>query len=120
MPAATINLPNIERYASYAVPITFSSDFCNGIPVDLTGCTADMMIRASYGGSDVIELSTANGGITIPVPATGTLNLVLTPTLTAGLPVGIFIYDLLVTFPSGTVTRFIQGTVTVTDGVTHA
>jgi len=120
MPAATINLPAIEKYASYNVPITLSSDFCNGTPIDLTSCTADMMLRATLSGADVLEFSTANGKITIPTPTNGTLNLVLTASQTAAITAGTYLYDLLVTFPSGVVTRFIQGTVTVVDGVTHA
>jgi len=121
MAAATVNLPPIEKYASYNVPITLYSDFSGGTPIDLTSFTAaDMMLRSSYTGSSVLELSMANGHITFPAPASGGMNLVLTPTITGALTAGTYIYDLLLTYSSGLVTRLIQGSVPVNDGVTHA
>ena len=117
MTASVINLPPIERYTTYIVPILLSNK--TGTAIDLTGCTADMMLRSNYKSAVVGELSTANGAITIPNPTNGTLYLNLSSSLTGSIAPGTYIYDLLVTFANGNVVRVIQGSVIVEDGVTH-
>lgn len=117
MTAAVVNLPPIEKYATYSVPILLSNT--TGTAIDLTGCTADMMIRSNYKSAVVGELSTTNGAITIPTPTNGTLYLNFSPILTGSIAPGTYIYDLLVAFANGNVVRVIQGSVIVEDGVTH-
>ncbi len=85
-------------------------------PVDLTGYTAMMQIRAYvnptaplyYDATPVLTLGTTDGSITLDIPAADTETF----TWWNGF------YDLLLTDSSGNVTRLLQGTVTVQPGVT--
>lgn len=88
-------------------------------PLDLTGFTARMHIRASVGSADVLlELSTENGGIAID-PATGTITLSISATDTAALTWRQGVYDLELTDGAGVVTRLARGRVAVCPEVTR-
>jgi hypothetical protein len=89
-----------------------------GNPVDLTGYTADMQVRASTDTGIVTELSTANGRAVI-VTYLGQTTLTLTATQTAALTSGTYIYDLNLTAPDSTVTKILSGNFTVLDSVTQ-
>ncbi|UVO19602.1 hypothetical protein [Stutzerimonas stutzeri] len=80
-------------------------------PVDLTGATARMQIRAQLGGAVLLELTTENGGLVITGP--GTLVRTLSATETAALTWTEGVYDLEVEYADGTVQRYLQGAVTV-------
>lgn len=85
-------------------------------PVDLTGATARMQIRAGVGGALLLELTTENGGLAITGP--GTLTRTLSATETAALTWTDGVYDLEVEYADGTVQRYLQGAVTVSREVT--
>ena len=62
---------------------TFSG--VNGLPVDLTGCTASFGILTILGVSVFQAASTdGSGHLTIPEPTTGALVLAVPPSITAG------------------------------------
>jgi hypothetical protein len=118
MPAANVTLPPIEKYATYSHTITWTDE--TGAGINLVGCTADMMIKLTQGVPDIVfELSTTNGRIVITDPINGVMQLTINSTDTATVPVESLVYDLVVTFPSGTKTRLIQGAINVNDGVTY-
>lgn len=85
-------------------------------PVDLTGATARMQIRAGLGGAVLLELTTENGGLAITGP--GTITRTLSATQTAALTWTDGVYDLEVEYADGTVQRYLQGAVTVSREVT--
>lgn len=85
-------------------------------PVDLTGATVRMQVRAGLGGAVLLELTTENGGLAITGP--GTITRTLTATQTAGLTWTAGVYDLEVEYADGTVQRYLQGAVTVSREVT--
>lgn len=85
-------------------------------PVDLTGATARMQIRAQVGGAVLLELTTANGGLALTGP--GTITRTLSAAQTAALTWGEAVYDLEVEYADGTVQRYLQGDVTVSREVT--
>ncbi|WP_301361832.1 hypothetical protein [Stutzerimonas nitrititolerans] len=85
-------------------------------PVDLTGATARMQIRAGIGGALLLELTTENGGLAITGP--GTLVRTLSAAQTAALTWTEGVYDLEVEYADGTVQRYLQGKVTVSREVT--
>lgn len=85
-------------------------------PVDLTGATARMQIRAQVGGAVLLELTTANGGLALTGP--GTITRSLSAAQTAALTWTEAVYDLEVEYADGTVQRYLQGDVTVSREVT--
>lgn len=90
-----------------------------GVPVDLTGYTADMQVRYATDTSIIVELSTANGRITIDA-AYGRVNLHISATDTAALPAGVYQYDLNLTNTNdSTVYKILQGAFVVSASVTH-
>lgn len=86
-------------------------------PVDLTGATARMQIRAGVGGAVLLELTTENGALAIA--GLGTITRTLSAAQTAALTWTDGVYDLEVQFPDGTVQRYLQGAVTVGPEVTR-
>ena len=113
MPAAKLNL-TVEQGTTFTKRLTWRDK--NKRPVPLTGYTARMQVRPSVTSAEVIlELSTANGRITLG--AGGIIQLDLTPAETSALKAGV--YDLELTDISGRVTRLIEGKVTVSPEVTR-
>lgn len=87
-------------------------------PVDLTGYTAAMQVRASHKAATTwLDLSSTNGDIVI-VPEDGELQITVVAIDTAALAPGTGVYDLELTSPGGIVTRLIEGKFTVTPEVT--
>ena len=86
-------------------------------PVDLAGASACMQVRTAPGGALLLELSTANGGLSITGP--GTIDRHLSAADSAGIAWTGGVYDLEVTYPDGTVHRYFEGPVTVSQEVTR-
>ena len=90
------------------------------VPVDLTGCTARMHVRASVASPDVLlSLSTDDGRITLGGPL-GTIALRLPADVTAALSFVAAVYDLELVHPDGTVRRLLAGQVKLSPEVTRA
>ena len=89
-------------------------------PVDLTGATAKMEVRSDTAIGVVLELSTANGRITIDGP-NGVLTLRVAAADTAALSLVDFParYDLLLTYADTTVDRILEGLVRLNPAVTE-
>lgn len=89
----------------------------NGAYVNMTDYTADMQVKQFIDSvSPTVEMSTANGRITI-AGTTGTLTITLTATQTAALPAGNYLYELNVTAPDTTVTKLLSGAFQVIEAV---
>lgn len=89
------------------------------VPVDLTGCTARMQIRATPDATEVLlELTTENGRIALG-GTSGEITLLLTPEETAALTWTSGIYDLELVWASGRVKRLLRGGVAVRREVTR-
>jgi hypothetical protein len=86
----------------------------NGSLADLTGYTARMSLKA--GGVVAVSLTTENNRITLG-GAAGTITLLIDAVTTAGLAGGSYAYDLELVV-GATVTRLIQGYITVSENVT--
>jgi hypothetical protein len=89
----------------------------NSVPVNVTGYSALMQIRKSVGGTDLLDLSSSNGRITVGT-VDGSFALYISPADTSTLPVGEWVYDLQVTAPNAVVTTLLQGAFVVTSQVT--
>ena len=87
--------------------------------VTLTGYTGVMHIREKTDSTNIIlTLTTSNGGLEIN-PTAGTVLIIATPAQTAALAPGKYVHDLELTETStGTVTKIIQGNLTVRAEVT--
>lgn len=110
--------------AGYALPLNYEFTVYSGTsyqrefrwlpdginPVDFTGWAATMLIGQQLAEADV-ELSTANGGITLT--ALGQILIELTPFQTAALRPPITYYNLDLIEPDGFVRRFLRGRVSV-------
>jgi hypothetical protein len=121
MQTGTYNL-QINQFATFTRVFIWIAGFCGcgtvgatSGPVDLTGYTAMLQIRAFplsttilYDASSNITLGTTTGTITLTIPASATAAF----TWWNG------VYDLLLTSSAGVATRLLQGSVTVTPGVT--
>ena len=108
----------IYQGATFRKRLTWSAG-TPAVPVDLTGCTARMQVRPEVESSTVLlELTTANGGITLGGVA-GTIELFVSDdastlfTWTAG------VWDLEIEFPGGDVRRLAQGSISVSPEVTR-
>lgn len=90
----------------------------DGVPFDFTGYTAQMQARESYDSEDVlIDMSTDNGAIVIDGSA-GKVSLIFKPHHTIGADWSRAVFDVELTAPDTTVTRFIQGTIRLSPEVT--
>lgn len=89
-------------------------------PVNLTGCTARMQIRAKLESTaPLLSLTTENGGISLGGTA-GTVELLIDADDTTAITWKAGVYDLEIVFAGGEVRRLMYGSVTVSPEVTRA
>jgi hypothetical protein len=118
--AGKLNL-QIERYATFSVPLQFKQKAPPQDPIDFTGATFKMQIRENKQLPAVLmELTTGNGRIVSVDLTQGQIQILLTAAETATLEKKLGVYDLLATHGSGQVDRLLEGQVEVSDGVTHS
>lgn len=118
MPATKLNL-KVEQGATYLKRVEWMTGPLPGTPVNLTGCTARMHARAKLADTaTLLSLSTANGGIVLG-GATGRVDIILTDEQTAAITWTSAVYDLEIEFANGTVTRLLQGSISVSPEVTR-
>ena len=118
MAAFKLNL-KIEQGATFTKLVTWKTG-APALPVDLSGCTARMQARARVSDTAVLlDLTTLNGGIVLG-GAAGTVQIILTDEQTAAIGWTGAVYDLEIEFPIGTVTRLLQGSISVSPEVTRA
>ena len=117
MSASKLNLPSIEKGATYRHTL-FWKDSTN-TPINLTGCSAKMQVRDTVDASIVrIELSTINNRLTI-TPLLGQIDLYISDEDSTTL-VGLGgVYDLEVYFANGDTTRLVEGKITFKPEVTR-
>lgn len=93
-----------------------------GVPMDFTGCSARMQVRAEKESPDVLlELTTANGGILLGASEPGSIDLWVGATQTATIDWESGVWDLEIQYPSGAddVDRFMEGSISVSGDVTR-
>lgn len=112
MAAGTKNL-TIEQGATFPMVITYKLK-STGQPIDLTGYAARLQIRKTVDSPTVLlDLMPTLGG------ASGTIDCSLTAAQTTALTFDSGVYDVTLTSPVGVVKRLLQGTVTLSKGVTR-
>jgi hypothetical protein len=91
----------------------------NDVPVNLTGYSARMKGKVSYGkDTAVFSLTTENGGITLGGEA-GSITLNLNNLATSAFGFTTLVYDLELVSPGGLVKRLLQGLVTLNPEATR-
>lgn len=106
----------IEQGATFNLLMTWKID---GTPVNLTNWTARLQARVDVEDTEVVlNLTTENGGITLG-GALGTITLNQNATQTALLQTGSFVYDLELISGVSSVTRLLQGELTISAEVTR-
>lgn len=91
-----------------------------GVPVNLAGYSAAMQIRPFPSSSEVmLEATTANSLLTISSSITGLIVLSLTPQQTAAFAYNSAVYDMLLTSPTGLISKAFKGKVSIEPVITR-
>lgn len=101
----------VDQGTTYSTVITVESS--DGDIVDLTTYTGVAQMRKHYTSSNSVSFVVGLGGVL------GTVTLQMTANTTANLAAGRYVYDVELTDSSNTVSRIIEGIVTVTPNVTR-
>ena len=102
----------IDQGSTYSTTLTMTDEY--GDPLLLNGMQANSQMRKSYTSSNATTFSTS-----IDIP-TGTITLSLTSAQTGALVPGRYVYDVELTdIGANTVSRVVEGIVTVTPQVTR-
>jgi hypothetical protein len=110
----TLNL-TMYQGASWDYTLTWTT---SGSPVNLTNYTARMDVRVSHDAPHTVLELTSGSGITLGGTA-GTILLEASPTTTAGVASGQYVYDLELVSPGSAVTRLVEGTLVCDPEVTR-
>lgn len=106
-----------EQGATFSLVLTWRNP--DGTPIDITGYSAKMQVRASKADATaILTLDTTTGGITLGGDM-GTVTLTASATATNSLTSGAYVYDLELTSATNNVTRLIEGAFTVSGQVTR-
>jgi hypothetical protein len=105
---------NVDQGTTFTTQIDLTDE--NNDPIDLAAYTANAEIRRWYSSTDAAAVFTANTGTNT---AAGVLTLSLSANQTSNLEYGRYVYDVKLTDASNTITRIVEGIVTVTPRVTH-
>ena len=115
MSAATYNA-TVDQGADWYVTFVYKDSA--GTAINLTGYTAAMMVRDTFGDTATVLSLTNSSGITITA-ATGTLQVRATAAQTRAITAGNYVYDLEITSAGGIVTRLVQGKIVISPEVTR-
>ena len=88
------------------------------VPVDLTGYSSRLQVREAYYSEDPVVSLVSGSGITIGGSA-GTIDILISASVTSTFPTGTHVYDLEIISPSNIVDRLVEGTFNVTPEVTR-
>ena len=102
----------IDQGTTFSTVVTVTDD--DGSVVNLTGYTANAMIRKHHTSSSAAKTFTITNGGT-----NGQLTLSLPASNTAAITEGRYVYDVKVTSGSSVVSRVVEGLVTVNPSVTR-
>ena len=109
---ASISNIFIDQGATFTTTVTVTD--ANGDAVSLSGYSVAAQIRKTFLSSSATAFTA-----TISNASAGEITISLTPTQTAALEAGRFVYDVLITASGGTKTRVVEGQVTVNPSVTR-
>ena len=88
------------------------------VPVNLSGYSSRLQVREAYYSTDPLVSLVSGSGITMGGSA-GTIDILISASVTSGFPTGTHVYDLEIISPSNIVDRLVEGTFNVTPEVTR-
>ena len=88
-------------------------------PIDLDGYSGRMQIRDLANSSVIIKTLTSETDEITILPASGRVDILLTPSETASLTPKNYVYDLELESPEGEVTKVLSGKLTVRSEITY-
>lgn len=111
MAAGTYNFI-LEQGATFTRTLTVQE---NGSAMNLTGYSVASKMRSTHDSGTVVgtfscTISNASGGVIV---------MTMTSSTTGNIEEGMYVYDIEITSSAGTVTRLMEGNVTVTPEVTR-
>lgn len=112
----------VRKYSTFSFDISVLDS--NGSPVDITGCTARLQVRAADGSAILLELSTSNGKLLIDgtngrIYGSSSGAIALSVAETTAITWSKAAYDLLLTFPNGERDKLQRGYFIVDQGITQ-
>ena len=111
MAAGTYNF-TIEQGTTFNRVLTLQE---NGSAMNLTGYSVASQMRSTHDSSSIIATFTG----TVSNASSGQITLSLTNSQTSAIEEAIYVYDVEITSGTGTVTRILEGNITVTPEVTR-
>lgn len=90
---------------------TISAKNANGVDITVTGYSSNAQLRKYYSTNTYISFNTTVN--------TNTVTISLTALQTANIIAGRYLYDVVVTSPSNTVTRIVEGIATINPSITR-
>ena len=109
---ASISNIFIDQGATFTTTVTVTDS--SGSAVNLSGYSVAAQIRKTF-----LSASATAFTASISNASSGEITISLSPTQTAALEAGRFVYDVVITASGGTKTRVVQGQVTVNPSVTR-
>lgn len=117
MAAANLSI-QVEQGATFNKTLTWKAGV-PAVPVDLTGCTARMQVRAFASAPlALLDLTSDNGGIILG-GVSGQIKLYISAPQTKSLLVSAAVYSLQIVFTDGTVKRLAAGAIDISVDPTH-
>jgi hypothetical protein len=111
MSAGTYNF-TIEQGTTFSRVLTLQE---NGSAMNLTGYSVASQMRSTHDSSSIAATITG----TVSNASSGQITLSLTNTQTSAIEEAIYVYDVEITSGAGSVTRILEGNITVTPEVTR-
>ena len=109
---ASISNIFIDQGATFTTTVTVTDS--SGNAISLSGYAVAAQIRKTFLSSTATAFTA-----TISNASSGEITISLSPTQTAALEAGRFVYDVVITASGGTKTRVVEGQVTVNPSVTR-
>ena len=109
---ASISNIFIDQGATFTTTVTVTDS--SGSAVNLSGYSVAAQIRKTF-----LSASATAFTASISNASSGEITISLSPTQTAALEAGRFVYDVVITGSGGTKTRVVEGQVTVNPSVTR-
>ena len=109
----------VPQGATFIYEMTYVDPLTNNAPVNLTGFTARMQVRAKLGDAAIVYSADTTADMAIPAPATGVVLLTVPAAVTATWTFRRAVFDVEIVSSAGIVTRIVKGAMLLDREVTR-